>query len=88
MQRYVNIERFETLKIIGVIIGTLTVSRYKDMLHHIQRLAEDNGQILYSFLVGKPNVAKIGNFPGIEGFILLGCDRSCFFDSHVFVLFR
>ena len=80
MQRYVNIERFESL---SVIVGTLSVNRYNDMVNRIMRLAEKHDQVAYPFLVGKMNVPKLANFPGIEGFVLIGCERSCFIDTHV-----
>ena len=47
------------------------------------RLAEKHDQVAYPFLVGKMNVPKLANFPGIEGFVLIGCERSCFIDTHV-----
>lgn len=83
MQRYVNIERFESLNVIGIVVGTLSVNRYNEMVSRLMRLAEQHDQVAYPFLVGKLNVPKLANFPGIEGFVLIGCERSCFIDTHV-----
>lgn len=83
MQRYVQIERFENLEMIGVIAGTLSVYRYRDIINHISNLAEEHNQALYTFMVGKLNLPKLANFPGIEGFVLIGCERSCFIDTRV-----
>ncbi|KAK8827593.1 hypothetical protein WA577_007140 [Blastocystis sp. JDR] len=82
MQRYVNIERFESLNVIGIVVGTLSVNRYNEMVSRLMRLAEQHDQVAYPFLVGKLNVPKLANFPGIEGFVLIGCERSCFIDTH------
>lgn len=83
MQRYVQIERFEHLEMIGVIAGTLSVHRYREMIRHLSALAETHDQTLYTFMVGKLNLPKLANFPGMEGFILIGCERSCFVDTRV-----
>ena len=83
MQRYVQIERFENLDMIGVVVGTLSIHRYRDMISHITSLAETHDQTVYTFMVGKLNVPKLANFPGIQGFILIGCERSCFIDTRV-----
>lgn len=83
MQRYVQIERFENLEMIGVIAGTLSVYRYREIINHISNLAEEHDQALYTFMVGKLNLPKLANFPGIEGFVLIGCERSCFIDTRV-----
>ena len=83
MQRYVQIERIENLERIGIIAGTLSVHRYRDIINHMVSLAESHDQSVYTFMVGKMNVPKLGNFPGIEGFILVGCERSCFINTRV-----
>ena len=83
MQRYVQIERFEHLEMVGVIAGTLSVNRYREIINHMSTLAESHDQTLYTFMVGKLNLPKLANFPGMEGFILIGCERSCFVDTRV-----
>ena len=39
----------------------------------------------YTFLVGKPNVAKLANFPEIDVFVLVACTELTFIDSKEFL---
>lgn len=83
MQRYVNVERVEHAKMLGVVLGTLSVDRYQQMLSRLMRVAEKNGQQAYPIMVGKLSLPKLANFPGMDGFVLIGCERSCFIDVRV-----
>ena len=83
MQRYVNVERVEHAKMLGEVLGTLSVDRYQEMLNRLMRVAEKNGQQAYPIMVGKLSLPKLANFPGIDGFVLIGCERSCFIDVRV-----
>ena len=83
MQRYVNIERVEHLSMLGIVVGTLSVNRYRQMIDTLTTFAEENDQQAYPIMVGKLNLPKLANFPGMEGFILIGCERSCFMDTRV-----
>ena len=83
MQRYVNIERIEHVSILGIIVGTLSVAHYRQMLNMLITQAEQNGQQAYPIMVGKLSLPKLANYPGMEGFVMIGCERSCFIDSHV-----
>ena len=83
MQRYVNIEQFENLRMFGIVLGTLSVYRYREMLNRLSFLAEQHDQVAYPFMVGKLTLPKLANFPGMEGFVLIGCERSCFIDTYV-----
>lgn len=47
------------------------------------RVAEENGQQAYPIMVGKLSLPKLANFPGMDGFVLIGCERSCFIDVRV-----
>ena len=47
MQRYVNIERIEHVSILGIIVGTLSVAHYRQMLNMLITQAEQNGQQAY-----------------------------------------
>lgn len=83
MQRYVNIERIEHVNILGVIVGTLSVTHYRQILNMLITKAEQHDQQAYPIMVGKLSLPKLANFPGMEGFVLIGCERSCFIDSRV-----
>ena len=43
------------------------------------------GKRAYTFLVGKPNVAKLANFPEIDVFVLVACTELTFIDSKEFL---
>ena len=67
----------------GIVMGTLSVHRYREMLNRLSFLAEQHEQVAYPFMVGKLTLPKLANFSGMEGFVLIGCERSCFIDTHV-----
>ena len=69
-----------------IAIGTLSVYRYGEMLNRLSFLAEQHEQVAYPFMVGKLTLPKLATFPGMEGFVLIGCERSCFIDTHVIVV--
>ena len=63
MQRYVNVERVEHAKMLGVVLGTLSVDRYQEMLNRLMRVAEKNGQQAYPIMVGKAVASETGQLP-------------------------
>ena len=47
-------------------MGTLGTDRYADIIERLKATGRRANKKVYVFLVGKPNVAKLANFPEIE----------------------
>ena len=77
-RRYYLVERAKDASIVGIIAGTLSVAGARRALDRVRRLAEAAGKKTYTFLVGKPNPAKLGNFPEVRPLL---CAVRCDHDS-------
>lgn len=85
MQRFYLIERIKDASRIGILVGTLGVSRYRDIIDKIITSIKVSGKRPYTFLVGKPNVAKLANFPEIDAFVLVACPENSIVGSKEFM---
>ncbi|KAK6380243.1 diphthamide biosynthesis protein 2 [Exophiala oligosperma] len=83
-RRYALITSLTTVPIWGILINTLSVKNYLNMLTHIQRQIAAAGKRSYLFVVGKLNSAKIANFSEIGGWVVIGCWESSLVDSKDF----
>jgi len=66
-RRYYLVQRAREAPIVGIVAGTLGVAGYRGALERVRSLAERAGKKTYTLLVGKPNPAKLGNFPEVRG---------------------
>ena len=85
MKRNFLVEKTKDAQRIGVLVGTLGVSRYRDIIDHVTRAIRSSGRKAYLFLVGKPNVPKLANFPEIEVFVLVACPENSLVDAKEFM---
>ena len=76
MQRTYLIEKAKDASRIGLLVGTLGVSRYRDIIDRVLDAVKASGKKAYTFLVGKPNVPKLANFPEIDVFVLIACPEN------------
>lgn len=53
----------------GILVGTLGAAGYRDAIDRVRDLAQAAGKKTYTLLMGKPNPAKLANFPEIEVFV-------------------
>ena len=51
------------------------------MVEFLKRLIADQGKKSYVISVGKPNEAKLGNFPDLDIFIIVACPLTSLYDS-------
>jgi diphthamide biosynthesis protein 2 len=72
LRRFYVIEALRRASSVGVIVGTLAIDRYGDLLRHVKKLLINAGKKPYVFVVGKINVAKLGNFGDIDAFVYIG----------------
>ena len=66
MKRYYLIERARDAARIGIIVGTLGVTRYRNVIDYVKDVVKKSGKKSYTFLVGKPNVPKLANFSEVH----------------------
>lgn len=81
VSRYLNRRFFLTQKaqlasIMGILVGTLSQDRFRNMVETVRRKIQDSGRGCYTFVVGKINVAKLANFAEIECFVLISCEET------------
>ena len=84
MRRYYLIEKAKDSQIIGIVMGTLGVKRYKEMVDRLKAVLKHAGKKFYTFVVGKVNVAKMANFMEIDIFVLIACPENSLIDSKEF----
>lgn len=84
MKRYYMIERAKNANIVGLIVGTLGVANYLDILDHLKTILKKAGKKYYTFAVGKLNVAKLANFMEVDVYVLVSCQENTLIDSKEF----
>ncbi|KFM75594.1 Diphthamide biosynthesis protein 2, partial [Stegodyphus mimosarum] len=80
-RRYYYIEKTKDAKIIGILVGTLAVSNYMNIIEQLKELIENSGKKSYTLVIGKLNCAKLANFPQIEIFVNVACRESSLIES-------
>lgn len=83
-RRYALLTSLSTIGIFGILINTLSVRNYMDILKHVKRVIAAAGKKSYTFVVGKVNAAKMANFAEVGGWVVIGCWESSLFDSKEF----
>ena len=69
MRRYYLIEKIKNASIIGILVGSFTVSRYSEAIEYCSKLIKKSGRKSLIVYLGEPNVAKLANLPEVEVFI-------------------
>lgn len=73
--RYRNMNIARMAGTIGILVNTLSIRDLSEAVSHVQSWITDAGKKYYTFVVGKPNVAKLANFDVIDVWVVLGCSR-------------
>ncbi|XP_016457523.1 uncharacterized protein LOC107781343 [Nicotiana tabacum] len=84
-RRYFLIEKAKDASIIGILVGTLGVAGYLHMIHQMKDLIIQAGKKAYTFVMGRPNPAKLANFPECDVFIYVSCAQTALLDSKEFL---
>jgi diphthamide biosynthesis protein 2 len=79
------VEKAKDANIIGILVGTLGVAGYLHMIHHMQALISAAGKKSYILAMGRPNPAKLANFPECDVFIYISCAQTALLDSKEFM---
>ena len=85
MKRYFLVEKTKDAERVGLLVGTLGTHRYADIIERLRATGRRASKKVYVFLVGKPNVAKLANFPEIDVFVLVACPETSLVDSRDFL---
>ena len=62
MQRYNNTEKIKDAQIIGILIGTVAVDNYMEIINSVKISIMKAGKKYYEVLIGKLNEPKLKNF--------------------------
>ncbi|KAH7282684.1 hypothetical protein KP509_35G043700 [Ceratopteris richardii] len=81
MRRYYLVERAKDANIVGIVVGTLGVAGYLEMVQDLKALLKQSGKKSYVLSMGKPNPAKLANFPECDIFVLVACPQTALLDS-------
>ena len=83
-RRYALLTSLNTVSIFGILINTLSVKNYLDIVQHVQAQILAAGKKSYTFVVGKVNAAKVANFSEVGGWVVIGCWESSLVESREF----
>ena len=83
-RRYGVLTSLSPVAIFGILINTLSVRNYLEILDQVKKIIARAGKKSYTFVVGKVNAAKIANFSEIGGWVVIGCWESSLFDTQDF----
>ncbi|CAK7343172.1 unnamed protein product [Dovyalis caffra] len=83
-RRYYLVEKAKDSNIVGILVGTLGVAGYLDMIHQMKDLITGTGKKVYTLVMGRPNPAKLANFPECDVFIYVACAQTALLDSKEF----
>lgn len=84
-RRYFLVEKAKDASIVGILVGTLGVAGYLHMIHQMKELITKAGKKAYTFVMGRPNPAKLANFPECDVFIYVSCAQTALLDSKEFL---
>ncbi|XP_021776227.1 2-(3-amino-3-carboxypropyl)histidine synthase subunit 2-like [Chenopodium quinoa] len=84
-RRYYLVEKAKDAGIVGILVGTLGVAGYLHMIHQMKDLVTKAGKKAYTIVVGRPNPAKLANFPECDVFVYVSCAQTALLDSKEFL---
>lgn len=64
------VEKCKDANVVGILVCKLAGDQTKDIIRRMKELCRINGKKSYIVSVGKPNVAKLANFPEVSKAIL------------------
>ncbi|XP_021292568.1 2-(3-amino-3-carboxypropyl)histidine synthase subunit 2 [Herrania umbratica] len=84
-RRYYLVERAKDANMVGILVGTLGIAGYLHMIHQMKELIMGAGKKAYTLVMGRPNPAKLANFPECDVFIYVSCAQTALLDSKEFL---
>ncbi|XP_057725665.1 uncharacterized protein LOC130941251 [Arachis stenosperma] len=80
-RRYYLVERSKDANIVGILVGTLAVAGYLHIINQMMELITGAGKRAYTLVMGRPNPAKLANFPECDVFVYVSCAQTALLDS-------
>ncbi|KAL9323185.1 hypothetical protein ACSQ67_011238 [Phaseolus vulgaris] len=80
-RRYYLVERAKDANIVGILVGTLGVAGYLHIINQMKELITAAGKKAYTLVMGRPNPAKLANFPECDVFLYVSCAQTALLDS-------
>ncbi|CAH1971071.1 unnamed protein product [Acanthoscelides obtectus] len=77
-------EKIRDSRTIGIVIGTLGVKNYLNVIARMKELINLSRKKYYIISVGKPTVAKLANFPELDVYVMVTCAMNEIYDSRDF----
>ncbi|XP_013191994.2 2-(3-amino-3-carboxypropyl)histidine synthase subunit 2 [Amyelois transitella] len=78
------IEKCKDANVVGILVCKLAGDQTKDIISRMKQLCRVNGKKSYIVSVGKPNVAKLANFPEIDIYVMIACPENDLYSSRDF----
>ncbi|PNW80058.1 hypothetical protein CHLRE_08g376150v5 [Chlamydomonas reinhardtii] len=75
------VEKARAASIVGILVSTLATGGFLDVISALRRLCAAADKKSYTFLIGKPNPAKLGNFPEVDVFVMVADAQGLILDS-------
>ncbi|VDD78216.1 unnamed protein product [Mesocestoides corti] len=80
-RRYYLMERARSARRIGILMGTLSASRYPEIVARLKRLLKRAKKPFTTVVVGRINEAKLLNLPDLDALVLVACPQASVFDD-------
>ncbi|XP_031407041.1 2-(3-amino-3-carboxypropyl)histidine synthase subunit 2-like isoform X1 [Punica granatum] len=84
-RRYFLVEKAKDANMVGILVGTLGVAGYLHVIDQMKELVTRAGKKAYTLAMGRPNPAKLANFPECDVFIYVSCAQTAMLDSKEFL---
>ncbi|MFQ6632160.1 hypothetical protein Gotur_009755 [Gossypium turneri] len=85
LPKYYLVERAKDANMVGILVGTLGLAGYLHMIRQMKELIMLAGKKAYTLVMGRPNPAKLANFPECDVFIYVSCAQTALLDSKEFL---
>lgn len=86
MQRYANVALVHEAQVIGILVGTVVVSQYAEIMSYLEKAIAGAGKKCYQVLVGKLNEPKLKNLPTIDLYVYVGCRETSLIGAKEFMM--
>ena len=84
IKRFSNIEKVRESKIIGILVGTLGIKNFREVINRMKKVIKSADKKFYVVSIGKPNPPKLANFAEIKAFVMVGCPENSLLDCSEF----
>lgn len=83
MSRSSKLELVKDAEIIGILVGTLGVADYREVISRLKAIIRAVGKRSYTFVVGKPNEPKLANIAEVDVFVYVACPETSIVERSV-----